>query len=582
VNLLRIWDRLQDRTQDSSARTGGGRTRAEDIPKTVIDQIGSPESSITTCDLASRFVTLLFTDIEGSTRLWERYPVDMRTALAQHDAVLHKTIRECGGEVFKTFGDAVCAVFGDPVASVSAALFCQQGLVAHEWGPLGPLRVRMAVHSGEVFDGGTDYFGPTVNRVARILSAGHGGQVLVSCATRDLVVESLPNGVGLRDLASHRLKDLGQPEHVFQLVYPGLPYEFPPLKSLQAHANNIPAQNDSFVGRKAEMREIEKLLDTSRLLTLIGSAGCGKSRLAIQTAAERIERYGDGVWYVDLAEPSNPAPIGARVAAVLGITGLGTDNRQAEDALCRRLSNKHLLLVFDNCDSHAAEARGLGEKLLGCCSKVRILATSRHRLDSECETAWTVPPLTAPNGSGLGVVGAESLDELLAYDAVRLFVERASDAGMRLVLDTDTAKIIAERCRHMGGLPIAIEAASKEIMAIDVPSMHRRILGHFGLSGHAPKRPVGDELSPASMRPAEDPPEPASLGHELDELKAKLTLAQKHARSTVEHYAEAASDEYAALAAKVKNIVQHSGRRLSDVHDFADLGEQADRDASSP
>src|SRR5687768_10658627 len=264
-------------------------------------------------------VTLLFTDIEGSTRLWEERPDAMRVALARHDQLMREAIERHQGFVFKTIGDAFCAAFADPVEGVEAAIDAQTSLFAEPWEGVPGIRVRMALHLGDPVCRDNDYFGPTVNRVARILSAGHGGQTIISAAVKERINGRLPGGVTVIEYGSHRLKDLVAPEALFGLLHADLPQEFPPLRSLSTHPNNLPPQLTSFVGREREIREVRDLLDgAARLVTLTGPGGTGKTRIALQVAAERVEQYPGGVWWVDLAPIRDSALVMRSVAAALG------------------------------------------------------------------------------------------------------------------------------------------------------------------------------------------------------------------------------------------------------------------------
>ena len=271
--------------------------------------------------LPSGTVTFLFTDIEGSTRLWDQNRVAMTKAQTRHDALLAGIVAAHGGYVFKTVGDAVCAAFGSAPAAAVAALAAQHALAGERWGELGPLRVRMALHTGTADPHERDYAGPPLNRVARLLATGHGGQILVSQATQLLVRQHLPAEATLRDLGEHRLRDLLEPEHVYQLVAPDLEDGFPPLKSLTRHPTNLPVQPTPLVGREAELAEVEALLDRDgvRLVTLVGMGGTGKTRLGLQVAAEMLEAFNDGAYFVDLAPVADPALVLPTIAATLSV-----------------------------------------------------------------------------------------------------------------------------------------------------------------------------------------------------------------------------------------------------------------------
>ena len=266
-------------------------------------------------------VTFLFTDIEGSTKHWEQHPDAMRPALARHDALLRDCIEQNGGFVFKTVGDAFCAAFTTANEALQAALAAQIALDAEPWETEVPLLVRIALHTGSAEERGGDYFGQALNRVARLMGTGSGGQVLVSEVTQEMVRDALPPQASLRDLKQHRLKDLGRPEQIFQLLHPALPTDFPPLRSLSNPAllNNLPQQTTSFIGRETQIAEVKALLTKTRLLTLTGAGGSGKTRLSLQAAADLLDGEGDGVWLVELAALAAPALVPQAVADVLGV-----------------------------------------------------------------------------------------------------------------------------------------------------------------------------------------------------------------------------------------------------------------------
>src|SRR5262245_15105508 len=306
-----------------------------------------------TTSLPTGTVTFLFTDIEGSTQLWEQHPDAMRLALARHDACLNAAIESNGGHVFKTVGDAFCAAFATASDALDAAITAQQNLRALQPSAVATaaglaLKVRIALHTGAAEARGGDYFGPALNRVARLLAIAHGGQVLLSGATQELVQDELPPGASLRELGSHRLRDLQRPEQVYQLLHPELPADFPPLKSLDALPNNLPRQLTRFIGREREIAEVKRLLASSALLTLTGAGGCGKSRLALQVAADLVELYPNGVWLVELAALSDPALVPQTVATALGVHEV--PGRPLTQTLIDYLRAKQVLLLLDNCE----------------------------------------------------------------------------------------------------------------------------------------------------------------------------------------------------------------------------------------
>ncbi len=276
-------------------------------------------------DLPTGTVTFLFTDIEGSTMRWEQYPEAMRTALARHDTLLRSVMTSHGGYVFKLVGDAVYAAFAVAADGVAAAVAAQRAVAAEQWGEVAPLRVRMALHTGAAQSRDDDYFGPILNRVARVLSTGYGGQVLLSAATLELTRDSLPIGTSVQDLGEHALKDLLRPEHIFQLSIPDLPSDFPALKSLSRHPHNLPVQPTPFLGRQQEVATVCELLSRPevRLLTLTGPGGIGKTRLGLQVAAELSDQFADGVFFVPLAPVSDAEQVVTTMIQTLGISEAG-------------------------------------------------------------------------------------------------------------------------------------------------------------------------------------------------------------------------------------------------------------------
>ncbi|HZZ64428.1 MAG TPA: adenylate/guanylate cyclase domain-containing protein, partial [Candidatus Baltobacteraceae bacterium] len=264
-------------------------------------------------------VTFLFSDIEGSTTHWERGRSAMAAAVARHDLLLRAAIEHHGGYVFKTIGDAFCAAFATAPQAIGAALDAQRALFAQDFSAVDGLRVRMALHTGHADERDDDYFGPPVNRVARLLSIGHGGQIVVSGATSDLLQGDMPAESSLRDLGAYRLKDLARPEQVYQLIVPDLPEAFPPLRSLDVLPNNLPRQLTSFIGRDDVLAEVKTLIETSPLVTLVGTGGAGKTRCAVQAGAELLDRLADGVWFVELAPISDPALVITVIAEALNV-----------------------------------------------------------------------------------------------------------------------------------------------------------------------------------------------------------------------------------------------------------------------
>jgi len=345
-------------------------------------------------ELPTGTVTFLFTDIEGSTRLWEEHPAPMGEALARHDAILRAAIEGAGGHVFKTIGDAFDAVFPTAVDAAAAAVAIQRTLAAEPWAVPGGLRVRVALHTGTAEERDHDYFGPALNRVARLLTAGHGGQILLSEAARLLIEDALPQGVALRDLGQHRLRDLASPERIFQVVLEGLRAEFPPVRTLDVLPNNLPRQLSSFVGRTKELAEVKALLQRTALLTLTGSGGAGKTRLALQAAADLVEAFADGVWLVELTSLTDPTLVTQTTAMTIGVR---EEHRPLIQTLVDYLKPRALLLVLDNCERLIASSAELVQTLLQECPQLRVLATSQEALGVRGETVYRVPSLTMPN-----------------------------------------------------------------------------------------------------------------------------------------------------------------------------------------
>ena len=409
-------------------------------------------------------VTFLFTDIEGSTQRWDAHREGMSAAVQRHDAIVRAAMDAHGGYVFKTLGDAFCVAFARSDAAVAAVLDFQRALAAEDFAAVGGLRVRVALHTGTADERDSDYFGPAVNRVARLLSIGHGGQTLLSGVMHDLVLGSLPSRVSLRDLGEHRLKDLSRPEYGYQLVAPDLASEFPALRSLESMANNLPLQMTSFVGREREVAEIAELLGTHRLVTLVGSGGIGKTRTSLQVAANLLDGSGNGVWFIELAPLASGGYIPAAIAQVLGLSLPPQGDELAH--LVKTLKSWHALLVFDNCEHLIdASAKSIAALLRGC-PKISVLASSRQGIGVAGEATYRLPSLA---------VG----DDAAAAPAVALFVERAISADQRFALTDENASIIVEICRRLDGIPLAIELAAARVKILSPRQLHDRLDERF-------------------------------------------------------------------------------------------------------
>ena len=403
-------------------------------------------------------VTFLFSDIEGSTVRWERDHEVMATTLARHDALMRAAMEARGAYIFKTMGDAFCAAFAMPLDALTAALDAQRALGAEDFSAVEGLRVRMALHTGNANERDGDYFGPTVNRVARLLAVGNGGQVLLSRACTELISAELPAGCSLRDLGEHRLKDLAQPERIHQLLAPDLPDDFPPLRSLEHLSNNLPAQMSSFVGREVEVAEIAALIDQHRLVTLVGSGGVGKTRLSLHVAADRIDDFRDGVWFVELAPLTQGDFIPTTVASALGMK-LPSEGDLVE-SLARALKSKDLLLVIDNCEHLIEPAARVISTILHAAPKIKVLASSRQALGVAGEATYHVPTLDVPTG-------------------VALFVERARATSSTFTLTDENAPTVAEICQRLDGIPLAIELAAARVKVLSIPNLAHRLNERF-------------------------------------------------------------------------------------------------------
>ena len=421
-------------------------------------------------------VTLLFTDIEGSIRLWEADPGAMAEALGRHNRIVREQIEVAGGHVFQTVGGAFRAVFADPSAALASAVAVQRAAGSEPCPPGLPIRVRMALHSGACAERDGDYSGPVVNRVARLLAAGHGGQVLVTGATYELLADRLPGGIGFRDLGEHRLKDLGRAERVFQVTGPGLAEGFGPLRSLDDPAlrHNLPSQATSFVGRAAELAELRSLVSGgSRLVTIAGPGGIGKSRLALQVAAEVLDGTGEGVWLVELAPVSEPELVARTVAAVLGVRE--EPERPMLDTLVEAVGDRYLLVVLDNTEHVLGAAAKLADALMRSCPRACLLVTSREPLGVSGEHVFRVPSLAVPPAD------LAAPDRLAAFESVQLFAERAVMYRRGFALDAANAAAVAAVCVRLDGIPLALELAAARLGSLSVSEISSRLDQRFRL-----------------------------------------------------------------------------------------------------
>jgi len=402
-------------------------------------------------------VTLLFSDIDGSIRLLQQVGEHYTTLLEACQSLLRSTFLQFDGHEVETQGDAFFVAFARASDAVAAAVAAQRSLANHAWPEGVKVLVRMGLNTGEPQRSAAGYVGLDVHRTARIMSAGHGGQVVLSHTTRELVEQTLPDGVSLRDLGAYRLKDLQHPSHLFQLVTPGLPSDFPPLKTLDSSPNNLPLQPTPFLGREKEVDAIGQLLlrKSSRLVTLTGPGGIGKTRLALHVAAELTEHFPDGTWFVSLAPISDPDLVIPTISQALGLQE--TRDLTPLEQVKRSLQQKQTLLLLDNFEQVVAAATAVADLLTGC-PRLKVLVTSREVLHLRAEHDYAVPPLTLPDPKHL-----PDLLSLSQYDAVALFIERAQAVKSEFQVTNTNAPAVAEICVRLDGLPLAIELAAARL-----------------------------------------------------------------------------------------------------------------------
>jgi predicted ATPase/class 3 adenylate cyclase/DNA-binding CsgD family transcriptional regulator/Tfp pilus assembly protein PilF len=421
-------------------------------------------------------VTLLFTDVEDSIWLWEADREAMADASARHNRLVRDQVEIAGGQVLNTVGEAFRVVFADPSAALASAVAVQRAVGAESWPPGSPIRVRMALHSGACVERDGDYFGPVVNRAAVLLAAAHGGQILMSGAAHELLADRLHAGIGFQDLGEHQLKDLGRAERVFQVTGPGLAEEFGPLRSLDYPAlrHNLPAQATSFVGRAAELAELRSLLaGGSRLVTIAGPGGIGKSRLALQVAADALDGAGDGVWLVELAPVAEPELVARTAAAVLGVRE--EPGRPMLDTLVDAVGDRHLLVVLDNAEHLLGAAAKLTDALMRYCPRACLLVTSREPLGIGGERVFRVPPLPVPPAD------LASPGPLAAFESVQLFTEHAMMHRQGFALDEDNAAAVAAVCVRLDGIPLALELAAARLGSLSVSEVSSLLDQRFRL-----------------------------------------------------------------------------------------------------
>jgi len=440
-------------------------------------------------------LTFLLTDVVGSTQAWEKRPEAMKTALEQHDRVLYSCVDSHRGKLVEAGreGDSILAVFTSAADAAASALAMQQRLAAEEWPEGVQVRVRIALHSGEAELRAGHYYGQALNRCARLLAAAHGGQILAGGATASLLAGQLRPDARLRDLGRHRFKDLLRAEHVFELVEEGRE-PFPAIDSLERSSNNLPVQLSSFIGRDKEVRQIASILKSARLVTLTGAGGCGKTRLALQVAAELLAEHPDGAWFADLSTLSNGALVPSAVAAAVAVEE--QRNRPATDTLVEAIAHRRLLLVMDNCEHLVEACAELADVVLRAAPDVRILATSREALRVPGERTWPVGPLNRS-------------------DAVSLFVERAVAAMPSFRLDDASSEAVYTLCERLDRLPLAIELAAARAAAMGPQEIVDRLEARFSFLTGGSRTAVARQRT---LRAVID------WGHELLEPDEKMLL----------------------------------------------------------
>jgi predicted ATPase/class 3 adenylate cyclase len=426
-------------------------------------------------DFPSGTVTFLFTDIESSTKLWEQYPDEMKSALQKHDSILKDVIASNHGYLIKTTGDGVHAVFSTTLDAVNASIAAQRDFQTSEFfkDSKAAIKVRMGIHTGEAQLRDGDYYGGTLNRAARIMSIGHGGQILISATTLQVAREHLPESVSNLDLGLHHLKGLNRPEQIFQLNAPDLQDEFPALRSLTYATNNLPAQLTSFIGRERELAEAKSRLEGARLLTMIGPGGTGKTRLSIQLGTQLLSTFSDGVWLVEFAPVADPSLIMQTIANALDIRE--APGTPLHTLVHDYLRGKQLLLILDNCEHLVDASAKIADDFLKVAPNIKIIASSREALGINGETVYRVPSLSLPEQAEV------AKDAAMGFESVQLFVDRASASKRNFQLSDENAPSVAQICSRLDGIPLAIELAASRINVFSPEQIAKRLDDRFKL-----------------------------------------------------------------------------------------------------
>lgn len=424
--------------------------------------------------LPSGTVTFLFTDVEGSTQLAQQHREEWESLCARHHDILQSVMEAHHGYVFTIVGDAFCVAFHTASDGLNAAIEAQRRLHIEDWRNT-PINVRMGLHTGSAKYHENDYHGYlTLAKAERIMSIAYGGQILVSGASAQLLQNELPAGIALRDMKEHHLKGLPHLEHLWQVIAPDLPQDFPALQSLTDIPNNLPAQLTSFIGRKKELEDVKRLLHNTPLLTLVGPGGTGKTRLSIQAASESLPHYGDGIWFVELAPIFDPMLVPRTTAIAMGLRD--EPQRPVIDMLCDYLRGKKMLILLDNCEHLVEACAQMADKILHAAPAVRILASSREALGIAGEVTYRVPSLELPDVNHIPPV--ESLSQ---YEAVKLFIDRAVSAVRTFTVTNENAPYLAQICHRLDGIPLAIELAAAKVRVLSLEQIARRLDDRFRL-----------------------------------------------------------------------------------------------------